>query len=198
MKQSTNHGISHAADEVEQNVVFTFPTISRLAGHILDLANGSTKASIGSPTQQALHDVTMLIERYAPKANHASSPAPLSKSVSSPPPSNTHVVLVTGTTGALGAHLLASLISDPSVARVWALNRAHKDGDSLYDRQRISLTSKSLDVSLMSSPKLYLLEVDLAAEKLGLDDPTYSQVCSSGFTLQTNTNTMILCVSQDP
>ncbi|KAI0050801.1 acetyl-CoA synthetase-like protein [Auriscalpium vulgare] len=84
------------------------------------------------------------------------------------------VVLLTGTTGRLGSHLLAQLLSRSSVATVFALNRASKT--SLASRQKEAFKSWSLDDGLINSPKLILVEGNFAAPKLGLDDELYTRI----------------------
>ncbi|KAI0050788.1 acetyl-CoA synthetase-like protein [Auriscalpium vulgare] len=84
------------------------------------------------------------------------------------------VVLLTGTTGRLGSHLLAQLLSRSSVATVFALNRASKT--SLASRQKEAFKSWSLDDGLINSPKLILVEANFAAPKLGLDEELYTRI----------------------
>ncbi|KAL0566597.1 hypothetical protein V5O48_015415 [Marasmius crinis-equi] len=79
-------------------------------------------------------------------------------------PSSRKVVVITGTTGTLGSFLLADLISDDSVSRVYALNRANKKL-SLAARQRKAFQEKGLDEKLLDSGKVKMLVVDLLLEK---------------------------------
>ncbi|KAK0189610.1 KR domain-containing protein [Armillaria mellea] len=69
------------------------------------------------------------------------------------------VVLVTGTTGALGCHILANLIFDPDVLHVYAVNRP---GDVPVDeRQQRAFLDRDLHVSMK---KVTMMEVDLSVE----------------------------------
>ncbi|KAK0447900.1 putative polyketide synthase [Desarmillaria tabescens] len=69
------------------------------------------------------------------------------------------VVLVTGTTGGLGCHILASLISDPSVLHIYAVNRL---GDVPVDeRQRQAFLDRDLYVDM---GKVTMMEVDLSVD----------------------------------
>ncbi|KAL6304755.1 hypothetical protein BKA93DRAFT_261672 [Sparassis latifolia] len=85
----------------------------------------------------------------------------------SPPPSE-HVVLVTGTTGALGCHIVARLLSMDEVKRVYGFNRTSTTGTALWARQAAIFAAQGLPSSLVDSPKLTLVEGDLAAEDLGV------------------------------
>lgn len=86
------------------------------------------------------------------------------------------VVLITGTTGAVGASVLAQLVDCSAVSRVYALNRKASNGKSLHDRQREVLQDKGLDPNVCDSVKVVLLEGDLTAESFGLDLSTFEEV----------------------
>ena len=97
------------------------------------------------------------------------------------PEANSDVILVTGTTGSLGCFILASLIEDKKVSRIYALNRAAEGAGSLRERQRKSLESRGLGPSILESDKVILLEGDTSAGNLGLEEDTYLQVCHHSF-----------------
>ncbi|KAK7464743.1 hypothetical protein VKT23_005949 [Stygiomarasmius scandens] len=82
------------------------------------------------------------------------------------------VILITGTTGALGTYLLGRLLEDSRFTRIYALNR----GSNLVQRQRNAFQDKGLDVSLLESRKLFLIETDTARPKLGLSDVLHQEV----------------------
>lgn len=89
------------------------------------------------------------------------------------------VVLVTGTTGALGCHLLAQLMVDPVVRRVYALNRVRRwDQISLFERQRLALLDRGLDPDILGTDKVHLLEADLTLAEFGLPVDVYDEVSS--------------------
>ena len=86
---------------------------------------------------------------------------------------------MTGTTGALGSHLLAQLLINDKVSRVWALNRKSGGGvGSTLKRQRASFEEKCLDVGLLESEKLVFVESELSVEGLGLHSKMYEKVSS--------------------
>jgi hypothetical protein len=88
------------------------------------------------------------------------------------------VVLVTGTTGNLGAHLLAGLLQHDAVAKVYALNRPARESNalSILDRHKNQFADKELDVGLLASEKLTFIEADAASPRLGLPEATYFEV----------------------
>ncbi|KAJ6576444.1 hypothetical protein DFH09DRAFT_1149378 [Mycena vulgaris] len=86
---------------------------------------------------------------------------------------NAEAVLITGTTGALGSYMLAHLLALPEVSAVYAVNRP---GASIQDRQRTSFSNFGIDVQLLASPKLRLLEGTLATSGFGLSSDVYSEI----------------------
>jgi hypothetical protein len=72
------------------------------------------------------------------------------------------VVLVTGTTGGLGTHLLVALLLDPSVNEVFALNRRSRSAlvDEVYGRQRAAFDKRGIRQELLESSKLTFVDAD--------------------------------------
>ncbi|KDQ17949.1 hypothetical protein BOTBODRAFT_29264 [Botryobasidium botryosum FD-172 SS1] len=94
-----------------------------------------------------------------------------------PPVSPTSdVALLTGTTGGLGCVLLRDLVALPSVSRVYAFNRQDKGGRSLRERQAESLLERGLDPKILDSPKVILVEGNLAAPDLGVSKELYAEL----------------------
>ena len=115
------------------------------------------------------------------------------------PPKYPVTVLLTGSTGHLGSEILASLLTDERVERVYTLDRAGKEnsldrarkGASLdqagrgvsdgatagvRDRQRARWADKGLDDELLQSPKLVPLEGDVSAPRFGQSEEVYGEV----------------------
>ncbi|EPQ49802.1 hypothetical protein GLOTRDRAFT_141659 [Gloeophyllum trabeum ATCC 11539] len=93
---------------------------------------------------------------------------------------NAEAVLVTGTTGRLGCHILATLLAQSSVARVFALNR--KDARTqrgLEARQKIALEDQGLSPELVHHEKLSLLEGDVVSSQFGLDGAIFKAMQES-------------------
>jgi len=88
------------------------------------------------------------------------------------------VVLITGTTGSIGASTLAELLESPKVEKVYALNRSHKKGLPLITRQKFALTSQGLKGDSVLSQRLVMLEGDLGRPCLGLKESIQQEVCN--------------------
>jgi len=91
----------------------------------------------------------------------------------------TEVVLVTGTTGSLGCHLLETLYSCCEVDRVYAFNRSAKHGACLYDRQKVALVERGIDSHILDTGKIVLVEGDLTKPLFGLSDQAFNEIHQS-------------------
>lgn len=90
------------------------------------------------------------------------------------------VVLLTGSTGSLGTHLLAQLASLPNVARVVCLNRLPLDAryhhQDAYERQFKTAETKGVTIPLQDRLKIEVILIDPAAPHLGLQDAEYARL----------------------
>ncbi|KAH7318805.1 male sterility protein-domain-containing protein [Rhizoctonia solani] len=94
-------------------------------------------------------------------------------------------MVVTGTTGALGSHLLAQLLENNNVEKVWAINRRSNKG-STKDRETASFQDKLLDTRLLDSKKLVFVDTELETTdyKLGLRDEIYDEAINFKLSLK--------------
>ncbi|KAJ6534650.1 putative aminoadipate reductase [Mycena vulgaris] len=86
------------------------------------------------------------------------------------------VVFLTGSTGNLGADLLAQLVSNDQVAAVYAFNKPSKKNESLVSRHEKQFKAKGLDCALLKSEKIGFFEGDAAENQLGLDNLAYKRI----------------------
>lgn len=115
-------------------------------------------SSRGSEAHKSLvNDMNVMIERW-------SSLLPPAGLVTRPTRAEI-VVLLTGSTGALGAEFLHALVHDSRIGHIYTLNRA----PSVVDRQRAALKLRELDPAVVSSGKVTSLEGDVSKADLGLD-----------------------------
>lgn len=92
-------------------------------------------------------------------------------------PCTMHIVLVTGTTGILGSHILAELLERDDVEHVYALNRSSRV--PLLERQSAAFQKQRLSPALANSTKLNLICAQLGNEDLGLSPEVSDEVCRS-------------------
>ncbi|TFK33802.1 acetyl-CoA synthetase-like protein [Crucibulum laeve] len=158
---------------VSQNVVYNYPTIDQLSTYIIDLMQ---KPESSSHVNNKAELIEKMIAKYSvgldePLAILPDDCRPLDRN-----PRRT--VLVTGTTGNLGSHLLALLLRDESVERVYALNRPASHATALA-RHEARFTDKGLDLDLLRLEKVAFLEGDASQDRLGLDSSVYDEVRAS-------------------
>ena len=92
--------------------------------------------------------------------------------------STSETVIVTGTTGRLGSHLLAQLLARKDVQHVYALNRATASSTKSLDvRSREAFRMWGLDESLLNSEKVSFHVANLTQPQLGLEVGVYEEVC---------------------
>jgi thioester reductase-like protein len=77
------------------------------------------------------------------------------------------VVILTGSTGHLSVQILDALLCDSRVDRIYAMNRASKNSQSIVERQIERFKDKGFDVDMLSSKKLVYLEGDMTKDDLG-------------------------------
>ncbi|KAJ7052216.1 putative aminoadipate reductase [Mycena amicta] len=147
------------AQKIPQNLVYAHPSIQQLANAIEGLVAGQ---AIGDTDPRAL--VEAMIAKYSEGLDVAllEQRAPSNGGAS---------ILLTGSTGGLGSHILDILLRHSSVERVYAFNRPSRT--PISQRQEAAFRDRALDVELLHSPKLVYLEGDSAREDLGLSEDVF-------------------------
>ncbi|KAH7928011.1 putative aminoadipate reductase [Leucogyrophana mollusca] len=171
LTSSKDTNLRAAAGRINQNIIFTSPTIRRLAKNVIS-AVANEDASAGFDVKQ---EIEAMIEKYS--AGLGTIPAANGHSANGHNGSG-HVVLLTGSTGGLGTYLLASLLENKDVTTVYAFNRPSK-GTTIEERQKAGFEDRGFDVALLASKKLSYLEGDAAQEHLGLGTSTYEKLHAS-------------------
>ncbi|KAJ7618680.1 hypothetical protein FB45DRAFT_755992 [Roridomyces roridus] len=168
IRNSLLHGLkaSTAANvrDIPQNFVYSHPTVRQLAQYMTVVASNDSPLSPSYKPCGASKMMDMVI-KYTQNLPE--------RQVSMGRPDH-EVVVVTGTTGALGSHLLAQLLSMDEISAVYAFNRP---GKNLEQRQHDAFTTYGLDARLLQSNKLWLLGANLTEPTtLGLPENIYSRV----------------------
>jgi malonyl CoA-acyl carrier protein transacylase/nucleoside-diphosphate-sugar epimerase/acyl carrier protein len=86
-------------------------------------------------------------------------------------------VLLTGATGSVGSHLIASLVQLPQVETIICLNR--RSNLEPTTRQHQALISKGILLPAESLAKLKAFETDLSKPMLGLPEDVYDEILQS-------------------
>lgn len=158
-----NAAIQHAAARISQNFVFEHPTVHGLAEALVGVVASGPQPSSESHTED---EVQRMLHRYGQNISRPHY-------TESPPGSET-VVLLTGSTGNVGSHILSALLEDSRIRKVYTLNRPSASSET---RQASAFKDRGLPVALLSSPKLVQLFGDTTAEALGLTPAVFDEVC---------------------
>lgn len=86
-----------------------------------------------------------------------------------------HVVVITGATGSLGAHIANQLLQHKDTRKLVCLVRA-SDNATAMKRVLASFKERMLDTSILNGDRVVALKSDLDEDKLGLDDAVYSSL----------------------
>jgi nucleoside-diphosphate-sugar epimerase len=177
MQGSEDPAVQKAATAIGPDFIYSNPSIAALTEAISGLLHPDG-ASRSNPAERKVAAINAMVDKYipllvSPRTGHQE------------PGERPRVALLTGTTGALGSHLLAILLEDPTVSRVYAFNRKSQ-GHTLLERQGESLADKGYPVELMSSKKLVLVEGDAGKEQLGLSGEMFQEVSQSTAILARN------------
>lgn len=162
--QSTESEKTNAAVSfINQNTVYAYPTVDRLTNYLVSLVSDPSNWTEGIKSH--VDEIEAMIAQY-------SSPWPTVNGNAEPG----MVVLLTGSTGNIGAHILEALLRDPRILRIYAFNRPSPRDVSLLDRHRERFEDKGFDKALLASEKLVFLEGDASQDKLGVPSLVFNEV----------------------
>ncbi|GAW08556.1 Linear gramicidin synthase subunit D [Lentinula edodes] len=152
---------------ITQNIVYSHPSIGSLSDFIVGLVRDPSQNSKDTSHEEAMEEMIMRYSKGLDEPLNGVKPAAREPFG--------HVVLLTGSTGNLGALILAMLLSNKAVARVYALNRPSSQASTL-ERHIKRFEDKALDTSVLSSDKLVFLEGETSNPHLGLTDHVYNEL----------------------
>lgn len=161
-----------------ESFVYDNPTITRLGSYISTFVLGTKASGSKQSTTTSGPSSTRFDAMHAMVAKYTTGFPAFHPSEISATPELGDVVLVTGTTGSLGCHLLAQLASNSGIRRVYALNRPPRDGKTIRQRQENALRARGLDVAILDQDQVVLLEGSLVQPMFGLPDAIYNEVCT--------------------
>lgn len=155
LKRNLRGQTSSSTAWITPRTIFHNPTLDSLARVLVAFLNDGAKPEEDSDRAQA-RIVNDTVERYT-----RSLPKGVASQTTEPP--KTFTVALLGSTGFLGSYIVASLLKDPKIGRIYCLNRA----SDAQKRQEAFL--HSLDMSLQPFlTKLEYMKVELGKPFLGL------------------------------
>ncbi len=156
-----------------QNIVYEHPSISQLADYLLAIKSGKL-ADVSA--EQAHATMLSMVDHWASKVVKPTT----ATSSSSLPAANGHsgqVIVLTGATGSLGAHILDQLVNNPTVTKVVCLSRAKTHDESLKRIQQ-SLLERERHLSPEAMSKIQSFASDVNQPTLGLTAEQYETLRS--------------------
>lgn len=175
--------VKQAMEQVTQQTIFNNPSAHQLASHLVGLVGRS--ANSAEPSHARSSTMDLMISQYTQDLHVRPDFLAWPETDSNP----MEGVVLTGTTGALGSHLLAQLLMNNKVRQVWAINRLHKGSlPSTKQRQIASFEDKLLPVELLDHSKLKFLDCDLNENRLGLFADDYEEASDSCNSSSNQTN----------
>lgn len=153
-------GVEISGKEINPRAIYTYPSVTKLAKHIFTLVHascgevqlGESSSSGVTVNGKAIFDA--LVEDYT-RALPVAAPNKLATA------NEGQIILITGTTGALGSHLLELALKCPHVRKVICFNR----GANSRERQIEASSARGLSTDFSRAE---FLDGNLAEPDLGL------------------------------
>ncbi|RDB20302.1 Non-canonical non-ribosomal peptide synthetase FUB8 [Hypsizygus marmoreus] len=169
LRSSNDPATQKAEQNLEQNSVYTYPVIKDLAAHIARLTSNAD----GLPNKaEGKVRIEEMIKKYT-----AGLSGPIEVSSRAPDGKCPPVVLLTGSSGNLGSQILATLLEDDRIEKIYAFNRPSTGAPTILERHLERFKDRGLDVGLLDSKKLVFLSGDTTQPDLGLDRGQYGMIC---------------------
>ncbi|KAK0610018.1 hypothetical protein B0T17DRAFT_585387 [Bombardia bombarda] len=160
LTRALRRGLHHP--DIALSTVYRNPTVSQLTAAIIALNQGTDNNDTDADLMEPLLATYRELIRQIPK------PERMSTAQSKPA---TQDVILTGSTGSLGTHILHALLNRPGIGHIFCLNRGG-DGGRAAQRARFIEASLPADV-LDDGDRVSFIHTDLSRPLLGLDKETY-------------------------
>ncbi|KAJ7153945.1 hypothetical protein C8R43DRAFT_1096467 [Mycena crocata] len=164
MRSSADAAVQNAAIGISQSTIYYYRSIDQLSNFLAGRVAGTAYQIVDA--KQMIDDmIAMYTATLSPRNVDAGDSGGLA------------TVLLTGSTGSLGSQILALLLIDPRVSRVYGLNRPSLS--SLAERHRAVFNDRGLDTALLKSTKFVLVAGRTDQGDLGLSPELYEEIRSS-------------------
>jgi len=158
-----------AAQLVTQSTIYENSSISKLARFIVGAVTNPDRLT---STSSRVDEIEKMIKKFSSTALTSTSSTKWDASEDK----DQVVVLITGTTGNLGAQLVDIFLRDGRVTKVYTLNRPSSGEKDIKARHAERFIDKGLDVTQLSDDRLVFLEGDASRVNLGLNNEIYEEV----------------------
>ncbi|KAK7050038.1 hypothetical protein VNI00_005470 [Paramarasmius palmivorus] len=170
--QTLRRAMKVSTRQIPHNFVYFNPTIKRLGTYIAQIVHYGHSSVALAMLSGKISEMEKLALQYGREwPAHRHDPSQVEDEIL-----EGDIVLLTGSTGSLGTYVLEALIKDPTVSRIYALNRQDVRGArTLFVRQSARFKDRGMEF-VLNSDKLVLLEGDAAVENLGLERGVYEKL----------------------
>ncbi|AEO67434.1 e1d19424-68e3-4b8d-b354-183af06ce9e3 [Thermothielavioides terrestris] len=155
-------GVRVDASALATRVIYGHPTARRLAEYLFSVVNKDSQDATTGEAEQEDHAMEAILQKYTRDMPPAREDKP-------PPADEGQVIVITGTTGALGSYMLDLALSSPRVKKVICLNRS----DDAETRQSKGNAERGLSTDFS---KAEFLRADMSRSDLGLGRETYDRL----------------------
>ena len=169
-----------ATPEIALSTFYTNPTISSFAKMALELSvqgqqsNASSEYSRQQTIETFLEEYKNLLGEIATRSRAKELANHVASSVEANTDNQERVVILTGSTGALGSYLLQILLDSPVVTHVYCLNRSLDSGSLQIQRNEARNLPKTFD-----SGRVTFLTADLSKPAFDLETKTYEALLAT-------------------
>ncbi|KAK5996265.1 Non-canonical non-ribosomal peptide synthetase FUB8-like protein [Cladobotryum mycophilum] len=157
-------GLPVDKNTIAPRVIYANPIPTNLAKHLFSKLKGD--GSAGDEEASEIKALAEVVEEYT-----SDLPAPNEKQTD--PLDDGQTILITGTTGSLGAYMLDHLINNPRIKKVVAMNRGSDGGAS---RQPAFSAARGLSTDFS---KVQFVGVDLSLPTWSLSQETYDELLAN-------------------
>ncbi|TFK32327.1 acetyl-CoA synthetase-like protein [Crucibulum laeve] len=166
--------------QIPHNFVYANPSTRSLSNYVWSLFSTDIRvAKEGSAVEVKILEMEALLARYT-----TDLPPRVVASSASNTAVQTETILLTGSTGRYGCHILSHLLGSPNIVKVYALNRGTQQANATIEvRQREAFQKWGLKADTELWKKVVLIETDLSKVKLGLQEHVYDELQNSVTTI---------------
>ena len=158
---------------ITMTTVYTNPSVSLLTKEIMKAAS-QDHISADDSEKLRLSTMAALLQNYHNNIDELAATTLNGSTTTTRLPSTSHVIVLTGSTGAVGSYILQELLLKESVAHVYCLNRA-ANSQSIQTARN----AKRRLPTDFSPSRVTFLTADLSKPNFGLPTSVYSKILST-------------------
>jgi len=173
-------GLPYSTTELDSDFIFENSSTLKLYHAVRKLMEGDCNTDDKTKETKRLKAMEELVEKYREElmgySDIAAEAREKRRMLLKDEYDDGKVVLLTGSTGSLGCFLLARIARDPSVKKLYCLNRTIS-GVDVRERQKTLMKKRGIELDDEYWTKVEVLESEPSKLDLGLGEVKYNEVC---------------------